>query len=84
MSDAGRVESMAPPPSLLTNIGPILPSRARLHRYAAAIVVVLAIFGVRALLAPLLGTQAPLLPFLLGVSFAPIWAGRVRRCWRRR
>jgi signal transduction histidine kinase/ActR/RegA family two-component response regulator len=76
MSDAGRVESMAPPPSLLTHIGPIVPAHATVLRYAAAIGVVMVIFGVRALLAPLLGTQAPLLPFLLGVVVCAYLGGR--------
>jgi len=45
-------------------------------RYGAAIVVMLLIGGIRAMLAPLLGTQAPLLPFLLGVFLCAYLAGR--------
>ena len=47
-----------------------------LLRYGAAVVVVLVIAGVRALLAPLLGTQAPLLPFVLGIYAAAYLGGR--------
>jgi len=57
-------------------IGPLLREDAVLLRYGAAVVVVLAISGVRALLAPLLGTQAPLLPFVLGVFAAAYLGGR--------
>jgi len=45
-------------------------------RYGAAVGIVLLIAGVRALLAPLLGTQAPLLPFVLGVFAAAYLGGR--------
>src|SRR6478609_2281030 len=51
------------------NIGPLL-------RDGFAVAVVLAIAGIRALLAPLLGTQAPLLPFVLGVFVAAYIGGR--------
>jgi signal transduction histidine kinase/ActR/RegA family two-component response regulator len=57
-------------------IGPLLREDALLFRYGAAIVVVLAIAGIRALLAPVLGTQAPLLPFVLGVFAVAYLAGR--------
>ena len=67
---------MAPPPSPLIHIGPIFPAHAMALRYSAAVGVVLVIFGIRALLAPLLGTQAPLLPFLLGVAVCVYLAGR--------
>jgi signal transduction histidine kinase/CheY-like chemotaxis protein len=62
-----------PPPAY---IGPLLRDDARVLRYGAAAVVVLAIAGIRALLAPLLGTQAPLLPFVLGVFAVAYLAGR--------
>ncbi len=57
-------------------IGPLFRADAVALRYGAAIVVVLVIAGVRALLAPLLGTQAPLLPFVLGVFAAAYLGGR--------
>ena len=57
-------------------IGPLLRADAVLLRYSAAIAVVLGIAAVRALLAPLLGTQAPLLPFVLGVFVASYLGGR--------
>jgi signal transduction histidine kinase/CheY-like chemotaxis protein len=62
-----------PPPAY---IGPLLRDDALVLRYGAAFAVVLAIAGVRALLAPLLGTQAPLLPFVLGVFAVAYLAGR--------
>jgi signal transduction histidine kinase/ActR/RegA family two-component response regulator len=69
---------MAPNPSLPTHacIGPIIPIQAKLMRYAAAVAVVLAVFAVRAALAPLLGLQAPLLPFLLAVVVSAYLGGR--------
>jgi len=57
-------------------IGPLLRQDALLLRYGAAVLVVMAIAGVRAVLAPLLGTQAPLLPFVLGVFAAAYLGGR--------
>jgi signal transduction histidine kinase/ActR/RegA family two-component response regulator len=57
-------------------IGPLLREDAVLLRYGAAVAIVLLIAGVRALLAPLLGTQAPLLPFVLGVYAAAYFGGR--------
>jgi signal transduction histidine kinase/ActR/RegA family two-component response regulator len=57
-------------------IGPLLRDNAVLLRYGAAIAIVLSIAGVRALLAPLLGTQAPLLPFVLGIYAAAYVGGR--------
>jgi len=57
-------------------IGPLLRADALALRYGAAIVVVLLIAGIRAVLAPLLGTQAPLLPFVLGVFAAAYLGGR--------
>ncbi len=57
-------------------IGPLLRDDAVALRYGAAIVVVLAIAGIRAVLAPLLGTQAPLLPFVLGVFASAYLGGR--------
>ncbi|MEO8017075.1 MAG: ATP-binding protein [Pseudomonadota bacterium] len=57
-------------------IGPLFRSDAVFLRYGAAIAVVLLIAAVRALLAPLLGTQAPLLPFVLGVFATAYLGGR--------
>jgi signal transduction histidine kinase/CheY-like chemotaxis protein len=57
-------------------IGPLLREEAVLPRYGAAIAIILSIAGVRALLAPLLGTQAPLLPFVLGIYAAAYVGGR--------
>jgi len=57
-------------------IGPLLRGDAVLLRYCAAVVIVLLVAGLRALLAPLLGTQAPLLPFVLGIYAAAYLGGR--------
>ena len=57
-------------------IGPLIRADSVGVRYGAAIVLVLLIAGIRALLAPLLGTQAPLLPFVLGVYAAAYLGGR--------
>jgi signal transduction histidine kinase/CheY-like chemotaxis protein len=63
-------------PSAPAYIGPFFRDDARVLRYGAAIAVVLIIAGVRGLLAPLLGTQAPLLPFVLGVFLCAYLGGR--------
>src|SRR5690349_21093081 len=78
MSDAGSVVSeVARAPTIThAHIGPIIPERATVFRYAAAVGVVLVIFALRAALAPLLGLQAPLLPFLLGVLICAYLGGR--------
>jgi signal transduction histidine kinase/ActR/RegA family two-component response regulator len=62
----------------LTNahIGPLIPAHAILLRYAAAAGITLLVFAIRAALAPLLGVQAPLLPFLLGVLVSAYLGGR--------
>jgi len=57
-------------------IGPLLRDDAVVLRYGAAIVVMLLVAGIRAVLAPLLGTQAPLLPFVLGIFGAAYLGGR--------
>jgi signal transduction histidine kinase/ActR/RegA family two-component response regulator len=73
----GRGEGLAAPlPSLLTHIGPVIPLSATVTRYAAAAGVVLFIFTIRAAMSPLLGVQAPLLPFLLGVLLSAYLGGR--------
>lgn len=57
-------------------IGPLIPAHATLLRYAAAAGITLLVFVVRAALAPVLGSQAPLLPFLLGVLASAYLGGR--------
>ena len=57
-------------------IGPLIPPEFWPLRYVAAIVVVFATVGLRAALAPLLGTQAPLLPFVLAVFVSAYLGGR--------
>src|SRR4029079_7446074 len=57
-------------------IGPLLSEDAVALRYSSAIMVMLVIAGIRAMLAPLLGTQAPLLPFVLGVFVCAYLGGR--------
>jgi len=58
----------------MVRIGPLVPAESWGLRYAAAIAVVLVTIGLRAALAPLLGTQAPLLPFVLTVLVSA-WIG---------
>jgi PAS domain S-box-containing protein len=67
-SDCGAV------PSLL--IGPIIPEGRRALRFVIAVLLVLGIGGVRLALIPIMGTQAPLLPFLLAVLAAASLGGR--------
>jgi signal transduction histidine kinase/ActR/RegA family two-component response regulator len=78
MNDAGSVEPELARARSFTHaqIGPIIPEHAVVYRYAAAVSVVLVIFALRAALAPLLGLQAPLLPFLLGVLICAYLGGR--------
>jgi signal transduction histidine kinase/ActR/RegA family two-component response regulator len=78
MSDAGSVEPGVVRTSVITHahIGPLIPTHATALRYSAAIGVVLMIFSLRAALAPLLGLQAPLLPFLAGVLVSAYLGGR--------
>jgi signal transduction histidine kinase/ActR/RegA family two-component response regulator len=66
----------SPATSAPAYIGPLFREDAVMLRYGAAVAVVLVIAGFRALLAPLLGTQAPLLPFVLGVFAAAYLGGR--------
>ena len=76
MSDAGHVEAMALPSTrTYAQLGPVIPAKATVLRYAAAVAVVLVVFAARAALAPLLGQQAPLLPFLLGVLVCAFLGG---------
>ncbi len=57
-------------------IGPRLGNSPEWLRYAMAVVVITAIAAARAALNPLLGTQSPLLPFLLGVFVSAYLGGR--------
>src|SRR5688572_27027955 len=76
MSDAGHVEPRALPSArTYAQLGPVIPANATVLRYAAAVGVVLVVFAARAALAPLLGQQAPLLPFLLGVLVSAYLGG---------
>jgi signal transduction histidine kinase/ActR/RegA family two-component response regulator len=74
MSDAGSGKVLARP-SLFSQIGPVIPAHAKAARFAVAIGVVTVVFAIRAALAPVLGVQAPLLPFLLGVMVVAYLAG---------
>ncbi len=57
-------------------IGPLIPAKAWPLRYFAAVLVVAATVAMRAVLAPSLGTQAPLLPFVLTVFVSAYLGGR--------
>jgi len=57
-------------------IGPLIPPGLWPLRYFSAIAIVIGTVGMRAVLAPLLGTQAPLLPFVLAVFLAAQLGGR--------
>jgi PAS domain S-box-containing protein len=57
-------------------LGPRLEKQAPAVRYTAAILVMLGIAFVRAALVPLVGTEAPLLPFVLGVILSAYLSGR--------
>jgi len=76
MSDARTLPAVSHETPAPAYIGPLLPMEAVAKRYGAAIVVMLIIGGIRAVLAPLLGTQAPLLPFVLGVFVCAYVGGR--------
>jgi PAS domain S-box-containing protein len=54
----------------------LIPQEWLLLRYAAAVAVVAATIALRASLSPLLGTQAPLLPFVLAVFVSAYLGGR--------
>jgi len=78
MSDASSPVSSAQvidarPPAY---IGPLIPDQAWPLRYLAAIVVVAGTVALRVELAPVLGTQAPLLPFVLTVFVSAYLGGR--------
>ncbi len=57
-------------------IGPLIPNKAWPLRYFVAVLVVAATVAMRAVLAPSLGTQAPLLPFVLTVFVSAYLGGR--------
>jgi PAS domain-containing protein len=57
-------------------IGPLIPENAWPLRYLAAVIVVAGTVAMRAVLAPTLGTQAPLLPFVLTVFVSAYLGGR--------
>ena len=57
-------------------IGPLIPPELWPLRYAAALAVVAATVALRAAWRPLLGTQAPLLPFVLAVFVSAYLGGR--------
>jgi hypothetical protein len=70
-STARSFEARAP-----AYIGPLIPAGMWPLRYVAAAVVVAVTVGLRASLSPLLGTQAPLLPFVLAVFVSAYLGGR--------
>ena len=59
-----------------TLIGPRLEGESAWFRYGATVLVVVSIVLARLTLVPLLGAQAPLLPFVLGVFFSAYLGGR--------
>jgi signal transduction histidine kinase/ActR/RegA family two-component response regulator len=67
------METLSP---FLRHIGPVLPAESVVTRYAAAAGVVLFVFSIRAALSPLLGVQAPLLPFLVAILLCAYLGGR--------
>src|SRR4051812_38645432 len=77
MDDANSFASSARPSKARAPafIGPLIPVEHWPLRYAAATILVLLTLMVRAALAPLLGTQAPLLPFLLAVFISTYLGG---------
>jgi hypothetical protein len=76
MSEVRTLPPVSPIAHAPAYIGPLLRHDARALRYGAALVIVLATTGIRAVLAPLLGEQAPLLPFVLSVFAAAYLGGR--------
>ena len=56
-------------------VGPLFHSDRVVVRYGAAVLFVLAIFALRIALTPIMGSQAPLLPFILAVLGAGIIGG---------
>lgn len=57
-------------------IGPRFQADQRALRYGAALLVILTIGAIRLALTPVIGSQSPLLPFLLGVFLAAYLGGR--------
>jgi PAS domain S-box-containing protein len=57
-------------------IGPLIPAHLWPLRYLGAVAVVFLTVALRAALAPMLGTQAPLLPFVLAIFVSAYLGGR--------
>ena len=78
MSDSSLPEHSVRSPEVRAPayIGPLIPPELWPLRYAAALGVVAVTVALRAGLAPLLGTQAPLLPFVLAVFVSAYLGGR--------
>jgi two-component system CheB/CheR fusion protein len=57
------------------SIGPQLAGRPAWVRYGTAVLLVMGVAAIRAALAPILGTQAPLLPFVISVLLSAWLAG---------
>ena len=68
--------AQAPRSTLPLVIGPLIHKDRRVQRYGATVLVVLAVGGFRLALTPIMGSQAPLLPFLLAVLAAAYLSGR--------
>jgi PAS domain S-box-containing protein len=58
-----------------STVGPWFHSERVIFRYGAAVLFVVAIFALRVLLTPIIGNQAPLLPFILAVLGAGVIGG---------
>ena len=56
-------------------VGPLFRSDRVIARYGAALLLVVAIFALRVLVTPIMGIQAPLLPFVLAILGAGIIGG---------
>lgn len=74
-SAGGRITRQSP------FVGPWLEDRPGWMGYLAATAVVLTIAGIRAALSPIMGTQSPLLPFVLGVFISAYIGGRGPALW---
>lgn len=71
-----QIESAKPHAEKFANIGPLISDDHPWLRYGAAVLTVLAIFAARAAMAGLVGTQSPLLPFVLGIFVSAYLGGR--------
>src|SRR4051794_16648122 len=72
-SEDGRLVENSP---TWRHVGPIIAADAIWTRYSIAVVLVLIVSAARVALTPLLGTQSPLLPFVLAVLLSAYLAGR--------